>query len=148
MRNLTIKRTKTFVASLGKLKIYIEDPMANELKINGVSCRKLGEIKNGEEKTFEINETAAKVFVIADKLSKDYCNEFYQLYDGQEDIFLTGQNKFNPMNGNAFVFDNNDNPEVLAARKKGKQKGLIVLIVAAIIGFILGFLLTSGILFK
>ena len=125
MRNLTIQRRKTFVASLCKLKIYIEDPMSNEITINGVTCRKLGEIKNGEEQTFIIENNAAKVFVIADKLSKNYCCEFFQLPYGDADIYLTGKNKFNILNGNAFIFDNNDNEEVLAARKKNKIKGLI-----------------------
>jgi len=75
MRRLTIKREKSFVASLAKLKIYIEDPASDEIRINGTPCRKIGDLKNGEEKTFEINEQKAKVFVIADNLSKEYCNE-------------------------------------------------------------------------
>ena len=148
MRNLTIKRKKKFVACLGKLKVYIEDAQSNELIISGVPCRKLGDLKNGEEKTFEIGEDAAKVFVIADTLSKDYCTEFYQLSDGQDDIVLTGENYFNPANGNAFRFDNNNSEEVLAARKKSNKKGATVLIIAIRVGFIIGFILSSEILFK
>ncbi len=148
MRKLTIKRKKKFVACLGKMKVYIEDAQSSELIISGVPCRKLGALKNGEEKTFEISENAAKIFVIADNLSKDYCTEFYQLTDGQDDIVLTGENYFNPANGNAFRFDNNNSEEVLAARKKGNQKGTIVLIIAIIVGFIIGFAISSGILFK
>ena len=148
MRNLTIKRKKKFVACLGKLKVYIEDAQTNELIISGVPCRKLGDLKNGEEKTFEIGEDAAKVFVIADTLSKDYCTEFYQLSEGQDDIVLTGENYFNPANGNAFRFDNNNSEEVLAARKKSNKKGATVLIIARIVGFIIGFILSSEILFK
>jgi len=87
MRNLTIKRTKSFVACLIKLKVYIEDPSSNEMKINNISCRKLGDLKNGEEKTFLIGDNAAKVFVIADSLSKGFCNEYYSLPEGQEDVF-------------------------------------------------------------
>ena len=148
MRNLTIKRKKKFVACLGKLKVYIEDAQTNELIISGVPCRKLGDLKNGEEKTFEIGEDAAKVFVIADTLSKDYCTEFYQLSEGQDDIVLTGENYFNPANGNAFRFDNNNSAEVLAARKKGNKKGTVILVIAIIVGFIIGFAISSGILFK
>ncbi|MBP1575986.1 MAG: hypothetical protein J6A68_00485 [Oscillospiraceae bacterium] len=47
MRNLTIKRTKSFVGCLGKMKIYIEDPTSNELLINNTPCRKIGDLKNG-----------------------------------------------------------------------------------------------------
>lgn len=138
MRNLTIKRTKSFVGCLAKLKVYVENP-SGDFTINNTLCSKLGELKNGEEKSFPVEEHALKVFVIADKLSKDYCNEFYQLSDGQEDVFLTGQNRFNPANGNAFQFDNNENSSALSNRKRGTRKGLIILILAVIVGAVVGF---------
>lgn len=144
MRNLTIKREKSFVGSLAKMKVYIEDPTSNEMRINDVPCRKIGDLKNGETKTFQIDEQTLKVYVIADKLSKDYCNEFYQLPAGQEDVFLSGKNKFNPANGNAFRFDNNESEENIANRKRGTRKGLLILIIAAIIGAVVGYSITSG----
>lgn len=146
MRNLTIKRNKSFVGCLAKMKIYIEDPISNETTINNIPCRKIGTLKNGEEKTFQIGEQSAKVYVIVDQISKNYCNEFYQLPDGQEDIFLSGKNMFNPVNGNAFRFDNNDNEEVLENRKRGLRKGLVILIIAGIIGAVLGFSISFGLL--
>ena len=144
MRNLTIKREKSFVGSLAKIKIYIEDPTSSEIRINDIPCRKIGDLKNGEEKTFQIEEQKAKIFVIADKLSKNYCNEYYQLPDGQEDIFLSGKNKFNLANGNAFRFDNNESEESIANRKRGTRKGLLILIAAAAVGFVVGYLITSN----
>ena len=144
MRNLTIKRTKSFVGSLAKMKIYIEDPASNEMLINNMPCRKIGDLKNGEQKTFSVGDQAAKVFVIADKISKNYCNEYYQLPDGQEDIFLTGKNEFNPASGNAFRFDNNTSEGIAENRKRGTRKGLVILIVAAILGAVVGYALTSG----
>lgn len=144
MRNLTIKREKSFVGSLAKMKVYIEDPTSNEICINDISCRKIGDLKNGEEKTFQIDEQEVKIYVIADKLSKNYCNEFYQLPAGQEDVFLSGKNKFNPANGNAFRFDNNESEENIANRKRGTRKGLLILIIAAIIGAVVGYSITSG----
>lgn len=144
MRNLTIKREKSFVGSLAKMKVYIEDPTSNEMRINDVPCRKIGDLKNGEEKTFQIDEQEVKIYVIADKLSKNYCNEFYQLPAGQEDVFLSGKNKFNPANGNAFRFDNNESEENIANRKRGTRKGLLILIIAAIIGAVVGYSITSG----
>ena len=122
MRNLTIKRNKRTAASLIKAKVYIEDNFSSELTINGVPCRKIGELKNGEEKTFQIGEEEAKVFVIADKLSKDYCNDFYQLPSGMEDISLSGNNILNPAAGNPFRFDNNTSAGVEENRKKGAKK--------------------------
>lgn len=144
MRNLTIKREKSFVGSLAKMKVYIEDPTSNEICINDISCRKIGDLKNGEEKTFQIDKQEVKIYVIADKLSKNYCNEFYQLPAGQEDVFLSGKNKFNPANGNAFRFDNNESEENIANRKRGTRKGLLILIIAAIIGAVVGYSITSG----
>ena len=138
MRTLTIKRTKSFVACLGKMKVYIEDSSSSEIVINDVPCRKLGVLKNGEEKQFTIDEKEAKVFVIADKVSKDFCNDFYQIPAGDEDVYLSGKNNFNPANGNAFRFDGVEDETILKNRKKGTKMGLIVLIAAIIGGGILG----------
>lgn len=54
MRNLTIKRTKSFVACAARMKVYIEDPAAGDTTICGVVCRKLGDLKNGASETFLI----------------------------------------------------------------------------------------------
>ena len=146
MRNLTIKRIKKFTASLVSAKIYIEDHLAGDTNINDVPCRKLGSLKNGEEKTFQIDDNAAKVFVIADKLSKGFCNEYYSIPAGTEDVYLTGRNKFNLANGNAFIFDNNESEDVIENRKRSNKKGSLVMIAAVIVGACIGFVMTSGIL--
>ena len=144
MRNLTIKRTKRCVGCLAKMKVYLEAPESGEITINNVPCRKLGDLKNGEEKTFQIGDQAAKVFVIADTLSKNYCNDYYQLPEGQDDVVLSGKNKYNPAGGNPFQFDNNDSEDVRANRKKGTHKGLIVLIAAIVIGGIVGWFIATN----
>ena len=92
MRNLTIKREKRFVGCLGTMQVYMEDPQNNDMIINGFACRKLGTLKNGQEKTFAVSESAARVYVIADKLSVSFCNEYYVLPEGTEDVVLTGRN--------------------------------------------------------
>ena len=140
MRNVIIKRNKSFVGCLGKLKVYIEDHTYDETKIGGVPCRKLGTIKNGEEKAFLIPDNAARIYVIADSLSKNYSNEFYNLPEGQYDIYLSGQCKYNPAAGNAFRFDGVTDEDVLKNRKKGTKIGIIVLIAAIIVGFLIGFI--------
>lgn len=144
MRTLTIERKKTFVASAMAMKVYIEDPESSDLQINGVSCRKLGKVKNGQTVTFDISEEAARVYVVADKLSKNICNEFYPIPAGTEDIFLSGKNHFNPAAGNPFYFDGVTDVEVLKNRTKGKNKGFILIIVAALVGALGGFLATDG----
>ncbi len=139
MRNLFIKRNKSFVGCISKLKVYIEDYTYGETKIGGVPCCKLGTLKNGEEKSFLIPDNAAKVFVIADSLSKNFCNEFYNLPEGQSDIYLSGQCRYNLATGNAFRFDGVTDEDVLKNRKNGTKIGIIVLIIAAIVGFVIGF---------
>ena len=148
MRNLTIKRMKSFVACLCKMKVYIEDSESNEIIINNTPCRKLGELKNGEEKTFYITGKSSKIFVIADAFSKSFCNEYYQLPSGNEDITLSGKNKFDLATGNAFRFDNNDSPEIVATRKKSKKRGSVILAIALAVGIALGAFISTFLILK
>lgn len=148
MRNLTIKREKSFVACLATMKVYIEDPQSGQLMINNVLCRKLGELKNGEEKTFLIENESVKVFVIADKLSKNYCNEYYQIDAGDYDVMLVGRNRLNLANGNAFRFHNNNRSDVIETHKKSSKKGIIVMACAFLVGVLLGlFIINFGRIF-
>lgn len=52
-----------------KMKVYIEDVTVSEIVINGVSCRRIGDLGNGEQKTFQIGDESLRASVIADKLS-------------------------------------------------------------------------------
>lgn len=139
MRNLTIHRAKRLVAYFATLNVYIEDHTSQDLLIDNTPCRKLGEIKNGETKTFAIGEAAAKVFVIIDQPSKSYCNEYYSIPAGVEDVMLSGRNRYNPSSGNAFRFDNVTDPAILENRKKSGKKGMIITTFAILLGFIVGF---------
>jgi len=138
MRNLTIKREKKFVGCAGKMKVYIEDE-AGELDIGGVRCRKLGDLKNGEEKTFQIEDRAARLYVIAGEVSRNYCNDFYPLPAGTEDISLKGHNYYNLAAGNPFRFDGQPMPEVSANRRSGTKKGLVILMISVLLGVLAGF---------
>lgn len=142
MRNLTIYRQKSFVASAAKMRVYIEDPTFGDVEINGVPCTLIGVLRNGQESTFSIGTEAARVYVVADKLSRGYCNDYYPLPEGEEDIYLTGKNHFNPFAGNSFQFDGVTDELVLENRKKNKNKGIVVLIAALIVGLALGFFVT------
>ena len=144
MRNLTIQRRKSFVASLAKIKVYIEDHEKGETYINDIPCRKLGAIKNGAEETFVIEESPLKIFVIFDNLSKGYCNDCYELEAGSEDVVLSGVCKLAPVTGNAFVFDNNNSEMASSNRKRNKRIGWLVSILALVAGIIVGFAITSG----
>lgn len=138
MRYLTIQRNKSFVACLMKVKVYIEDPNSSEIKIQGVPCRKIGELKNGEQQNFMIGDEKLRIYVIADKLSKNYCCDFYEVPEGTENIFLSGACKYNPLSGNAFRFDGIPTEEMKYRRKHGIKKGIAVFAIALVIGIIIG----------
>lgn len=139
MRELTVKREKSMIAWAAKDKVYIEDPVQGDLQIGGVSCRKLGELKNGEEKTFRIDSHAVRIYVISDKLSRSYANDFFPVPAGDDPVRLTGKHKYDLSSGHAFRFDGVTDAEALANRKKGGKKGTLVLIAAVIIGLVIGF---------
>lgn len=138
MRTVTIRREKSFVACLAKMKVYVEDHVSPEITVGGVPCRKLGTLKNGEMESFQVEEQELKIFVIADTFSKEFCNEFYQLPEGDEYVSLSGKNRFNPASGNAFRFNDNQSEGIDESRRRGVRIGAIVLIVALIIGMVAG----------
>ncbi len=142
MRTLTIKRNKAFTGWGAKDKVYIEDYVNNDIIINGVPCRKIGVLKNGEEKTFDIDPVETKVYVISDKLSRNMCNDFYKIPAGEENVTLSGEHKYNPFNGNAFRFDGVTDEEVLANRKKTSRKASVFYAVIFLLVFVVSFTVT------
>lgn len=138
MRNLTIERRKKFAGCAVAVKFYIEDAANEEIRIDQTPCRKLGKLKNGESKTFSISNDSAKLFAIHDKLSKEYCNDSYQLPTGAEDIHLAGEAKINPGIGNTFIFDGNPLLPLTPKKKRGRIIGWVILIIACLIGSIIG----------
>ena len=144
MRNLTITRKKSFVGCLMKDQVYIQDDFAPELTISGVPCRKLGELKNGETKTFQIGEESLQVFMIVDKISKDYCQGKVTVPEGQEDVSYSGKHNFS-FGSNPFRFDGVIyTEEELAAQKKQGQKGAVVTAIAVAVGLIIGSVVGSA----
>lgn len=145
MRNLTITRHKSFVGCLMKDQVYIQDAEAPELTIEGVPCRKLGDIGNGEQKTFVIGPGQAQIFLIADKLSKDYCNGSVTVPEGEEDVILSGKHQF-VLGSNPFRFDGVPlTEEQQKKQKKNSRKGVAIFIGAAILGAVIGSFLSRGI---
>lgn len=146
MRNLTIKREKSVAGCLVKMKVYISDMQSNEIVISGIPCRKLGELKNGEEKTFSIDENAAKIFVIADRLSKEFCSDSCSIPAGAEAVVLSGKNRFNPITGNPFRFNGVEPDEsTRKRRKKAFRRGALILAVSAVVGVIAGWIIGTSI---
>lgn len=138
MRRLWIERQKAWAGCLAKMKVYIEDHENGDIIIHDLPCRKLGEVKNGQQKHFAISEDAAKVFVVADKISRNVYNEFVRIPAGREDVFLTGRNHLKPFSGNPFRFDGVTDEEVLENRKRVGRKGSVLLLAAVVVGILAG----------
>lgn len=138
MRKLTIMRRKSFVGCAMKDQVYIRDEQAAELTIDGVPCRKLGSIKNGEQKTFEIGDEQQQIFLIVDKLSKNYCNASMAIPEGQEDVSLSGKHYF-VLGSNPFQFDGVQLTDAQQAKqKKDRRKGTVFFFSCVILGVVLG----------
>lgn len=137
MRRLWITRRKAAAACLAKMKIYIEDPEGDTL-INGFPCRKLGELKNGQKASFSIGEEAARLFVVADTLSRNLYNEFVEIPEGQEDVVLSGRNVLKPFSGNPFRFDHVTDQAVLENREQVSRRGSRTMVTAIVAGILLG----------
>lgn len=97
---------------------------------------KLGELKNGEEKTFAIGNEETKIYVIQDKLSKGICNEMCIIPAGVENVYLMGENKYNPFSGNGFRFHGMSDPRVLANRKKGTKRFAVYIAICVLVGLV------------
>lgn len=138
MRNLTIQRAKSFVSSLTKTHIFMEDPNGTE-RINNTACTKLGFLKNGLTQTFQIPDYAVRIFAVSDPIFRGVCYDVYNLEAGVEDVFLSGAIAKDFLAGYPFRFDNNDSAEVQAIRQKNKKTMILILIGAAIIGYLGGF---------
>ena len=144
MRNLTITRRKSYVGCIMKDQVFIRDEQAGEITIDGVPCRKIGDIKNGETKTFQIDERQQQIFLIADKVSKDYCNATVTIPEGQEDVALSGVHKF-VFGSNPFCFDGiEQTPAQLEKQKKNNRKGTVIMIAAVAVGIAIGLFLPGG----
>ena len=121
MRKLTIKRHKSIVACAVKDLVYIEDYQSSEITIQGVPCRKIGEIKNGEEKTFEIGEEKQKIFIVFELLLKDTFHTSITIEAGQEDVSLSGKHYYS-VSGNPFRFDGVQLTEEEMTNQKKKNR--------------------------
>ncbi len=142
MRKVYLTRDKSFVGFLGKLNVYIEDHDNSELTISGIPCKKVCQVKNGETVSFDIGDEAVKVIVIADRLSKDLCNDYYQVPAGIGDVEIGGKCTYNPGAGNPFRFHGVTDEDALANRKRSGRKGIITTVIAIAIGIVIGLVLS------
>ena len=137
MRTVTIQRRKSAVGALVAYKVYAEDPSA-AFKVDGIPCRLLGTLKNGESKGFEVDNEACRLFVVAGKMSRNYCFDMVSLPAGDSDLFLSGQSHFSLLTGNPFRFDGEPSGETAARRAHGLRRGTTVFCIALVVGILIG----------
>ncbi|MGM9642646.1 MAG: hypothetical protein ACI3XI_05490 [Eubacteriales bacterium] len=141
MRKVNLTRDKSFVGCIGTLRVLVEDGAAGDININGTPCRLVAYVKNGETVSFEIGNEATKIYVIADKMSKNYCNDYYPVPEGDADLEIGGKCTYNPGLGNPFRFHGITDEEILKSRKRSNVKGVFILVLCIIIGVVIGLLL-------
>lgn len=137
MRRLWMTRRRSAAACLAKMRVWIEDP-EGETAINGIPCRKLGELKNGEKKAFAVGTEAARVFVTADRLTRNLYNEFTEIPAGEDDVVLAGQNRLKPFSGNPFHFDGTPSAAVLENRRSTVRRGKLTMTLGILAGVLAG----------
>jgi len=143
MRNLTVRRNKAYPSSIVKMRVYIEDPTAGYVFINGIPCRMLGELKNGEESTYQIGDYAAKLYLTQEKRGSLVKESFYPIPEGTEDLTVSGKNILDMIKTNPFIFDDIGDPIPPEERKKSVRTGNIVMWTVLLISYIIGRLLFS-----
>ena len=140
MRKLTILRRSTFVACLGRMSVWFEDPVNPTATIDGRPCRLLGKIKNGETVTFEIPNEGGMLYVTSgDRISRGYCSEALPIFPGDQDIYLSGQNEYSYFGGNAFRFDGVNNEITNAHRAATSKKAMKVFFITLAVVLALAF---------
>ena len=108
MRKLILKRKKTFVASFGKIRAFIEDEQG-ELTLGGVKCREIGSLKNGGTGEYDITTESVYLFVVFSKVLPNEYHSCYQVPAGDETVELFTAPKINPIKGNPFeIFSKQD----------------------------------------
>lgn len=128
MRRLWIKRHKASAGRMTAMNVYIEDPEQGEVTINGIPCRKLGEVKNGRKMRFSVEEDARKIFVVRKAGGKGE-QPFVQLEDGRDDIFLSGR-----VSGRGFRFDGMEETSAGEKQRRGRGLGTVILVIAILLG--------------
>ena len=98
MRKLTIIREKTFVASAGKMEIYL---LSNDgdVEINGRKFILLDKIKNGKEFHTEISDEKGYLHMCYFG-SKNFNPATYNIQAGNQNITIYLKAKFGPFSGN------------------------------------------------
>lgn len=140
MRNVTVSRKKSLVGALVPFNVYAEDHSASEIVISDVPCRKVGELKNGEELTFAVGDEETCIFAITPAIGYP---EPYRIPAGDADVQVSGK-CVSMASGVSFRFDGNDTDEVRELRKKRNKGAVIAILASAVLSALAVFALSMG----
>lgn len=104
MRRLIVSNRFSLCSLIGSLKVYIDNP-SGELEIRTCKCHKLGQLKNGESKAFEIDENEHLIYLFFSEASRDSQALIIPIHKGKDEIKISGRRKFNPTSYNPFTLD-------------------------------------------
>jgi hypothetical protein len=117
MRKLIFKRKKTFTASAGKVRVFIQDPHG-ELVLGSISCKEIGTLKNGETAEYSIPNERVYAFIVFSKVAPESYHSYYEIPAGEGTVELFTAPKLDPIKGNPFaIYDKKDMVEL------SKEKG-------------------------
>lgn len=133
MRYLTLQRIKSAIDFFVTIKVYIEDPTSNEILIQGVPCRKIGEIKNGEQQSFMIGDEKLRIYIMSMKIDKNLCPDFYEVPAGTENVFLTCKFIWHPILADICRFEGVPTDEMKYRRKQNLKKSFWIVPLTIII---------------
>ncbi len=144
MRDVTIKREKAAAHSRVGVSVYAEDRDAAELTIEGVPCRKLGELKNGEEQTFTVSSEAVTLYTAVDSRGTFTCQP-YPLEAGEEAVSLAGCVCDDEDGRASFCFGAEGDGNADGKNKLKSALSLVVFIaIGALLGWLIGNLIFDG----
>lgn len=109
MRQLTIKRKKSFIASLAKIFVYLETNEEIDSKIiNGRLFKQVGSITNGNEISINISNVRTKLLIAYSKIMPEHFHVTYVIDEGDKNVILYTKPKFSPSQGNPFTISESE----------------------------------------
>lgn len=103
MRKLVVRRRKTYVASLVKVRICMKTELQSDIKLVGTNLKVLGELSNGHSLEVEIPEEELEIYVVFDKVFPQRFHSKCTLEAGVEDEVLYTFPALDPFAGNPFA---------------------------------------------
>ncbi len=88
MRQVTIKRQASVNGFFQSLCLYVEDAEQGTDEVCGVRCRKLFNIKSGEERSFEIGDDDVRIFAVEGQSVDESTVTEYPIAAGNDDLFI------------------------------------------------------------